>query len=80
MHYPSQLKKREKICYGKNFNSKKSYIAIVRITTDNLPVQIQALSHESPESIQYNFIEMKPILHFRCTCHLLDLAYKYWSQ
>ena len=57
----------------------KSYqIRIVGIVTDNLPVQIKALSHESLESIQ-NCTDERQIIHMRCCNHLLNLAYKDWK-
>ena len=58
--------------------AKEYDIANVGLTTDNLPVQIQVVSHESKDSIQNIFPNMNLIIHFRCSCHLLDLSYKYW--
>ncbi len=66
---------REKI-----LKARKNDIEIVGLTTDNLPVQIQALSQESKKSNQNKYKDMKSIIHFRCSSHLLNLAYRDWMK
>lgn len=46
--------------------AKKLNINIVGIVSDNLPVQIKAISHESSKGIQNTFPELQNILHFTC--------------
>ena len=60
--------------------AQKLNINIVGIVSDNLPVQVSAISHESPKSIQNIFPEMKHILHFRCFNHLLARAFNDWMR
>ena len=55
-------------------------INIVGLTTDCLPVQIQALSHDSNDSIQKKYPDMTKIIHFRCIAHLLNSAYREWIK
>lgn len=66
---------REKILKAKSLE-----INIVGLTTDNYPVQIQSLSQDSDDSIQNIYPDMKSIIHFRCTLHLLNLAYNDWLK
>lgn len=60
--------------------AKDSNISIVALVTDNLPVQIKALSHQSLYSIQNIFSDMTSIIHLRCTNHLLALAFWDWMK
>lgn len=64
-----------RIKMAKNLN-----INIVGITTDNLAVQIKALSHNSPFGIQKTFSDACHIIHLRCMNHLLNLSYKDWIK
>ena len=60
--------------------AENSQISIIAFVTDNLPVQIKALSHESPCSIQNVFDDMTSIIHLRCTNHLIALAFWDWMK
>lgn len=60
--------------------ARESQINIVGLVTDNLPVQISALSHESSKSLQNKYSDMKSIVHLRCTNHLLALAFWDWMD
>ena len=77
-NFGGDLKSYQQIVKEKILKAKEYDITIVGLTTDNLPVQIQAVSHESKDSIQNIFPNMNSIIHFRCSSHLLDLSYKYW--
>lgn len=55
-------------------------IIICGIVTDNLPVQILAVSHESDKSFQNVFSDVKKIIHLRCCNHLLNLAFRDWTK
>ena len=68
----------QKVVRSKILKAKENNISIVGITSDNLPVQIQAVCHESPDSIQNIYDDVKNIVHFRCSNLLLNLAYKDW--
>lgn len=62
--------------------AKNHNIEIVGLVTDNLPVQVQAFSHASPDSFHRFYKEdyLQGIVHFRCTNHLLALAFKDWLK
>lgn len=79
-NFEGNLDAYQKVVYSKIQKAKENQINIVGLTTDNLPVQIQALCQDSPDSIQNNFKEMENIIHFRCTNHLLNLSYKDWIE
>ena len=70
------MKAYQDVVKEKIMKAKENGITIVGITSDNLPIQIRALSHESQESIQNKFSEMKSIIHLRCVSHLLILTYR----
>lgn len=70
----------QKVVRSKIQKAKENNITIVGLTTDNLPVQISALSHDCIDSIQNTFDDMKNIIHFRCTNHLLNLSYRDWVK
>ena len=50
------------------------------LITDNRPVHVRALSHNSKDSLQNVYQDMKSIMHCRCSSHLLDLSYKNWLK
>ena len=54
--------------------AKQNKIDITGITTDNLPVQVRAISENCENSIQ----NIQNILYFRCMSHLLALAFEDW--
>lgn len=55
-------------------------IIITGIVTDNLPVQIMGVSHESISSFQNKFEDVKTVIHLRCCNNLLYLAFRDWSK
>ena len=62
--------------------AKEYNITIVGLVSDNLPVQIKAISHNSKKSIQNVYKEsyLQSVVHFRCCNHLLALAFHDWLK
>lgn len=80
MDFEPTLKGYKKSVMERINKAKSNNINIVGIVSDNLPVQIKAVSHESFLSIQHDNLEAQGIVHFRCCNHLLNLAYKDWLK
>ena len=60
--------------------AKKDNITITGIVTDNLPVQLMALSQENEASFQNIYEDAEATIHLRCCNHLLNLSFKDWMK
>lgn len=79
-NFEGDFESYQKVVMEKIRKAKENEITIVGLTTDNYPVQIMALSHESKQSILNKYKDMENIIHIRCANHLLNLAYQDWVQ
>ena len=80
MNFDPTLNGYRKSVYDRIKKAKEKGINIIGIVSDNLPVQIKAISHESKCSIQKKYTDVSCIIHLRCCNHLLNLAYRDWIK